>query len=107
MNKKQRLVLSIFIPIIAFFIDLMIANSVGVTVTFHLGDISVVEDKYKFPEKFFPYFGVSYHTYIYDSFDWQKTWYVWVLYLIFCCIFEYKLFEDKKRITNKKNKELI
>jgi hypothetical protein len=31
MNKKQKLVLAIFIPIIIFFLTLMIANSVGVS----------------------------------------------------------------------------
>ncbi len=37
-----------------------------------------------------------------DPFDWEKTWYMWLIFLIFCCIFEYKLFGDKK----KKDKEL-
>jgi hypothetical protein len=31
-----------------------------------------------------------------DPFDWEKTWYVWMIYVIYCCIFEYKLFADKK-----------
>ena len=33
--------------------------------------------------------------YGHNPFDLEKTWYVWMLYLIFCCIFEYKLFGDK------------
>ena len=42
----------------------------------------------------------------YDPYNWQRTWYVWLLFLTFCCFFEYKLFEDKEIISNKKNKEL-
>lgn len=98
MNKNQRIVLSIFVPIIIFFITLIIANSVGVTATFHFGDISVVNPKPEGMEKL----GVGYHTYTYDPLDWEKTWYVWLLCLILICIFEYKLFADKK----KKDKEV-
>ncbi len=77
MNKNQRLILAIFVPIIVFFITLMIANSVGVTSVYNRGTK--------------PMFS---HTY--NPFDLEKTWYVWLLFLIFCCIFEYKLFADKK-----------
>jgi len=83
MNKKQRIVLAIFVPIIIFFIALMIANSVGVT---------------RFSK---------YGTHIHDPFDWEKTWYVWVFYLIFCCIFEYKLFADKNIPDNKKRRDKV
>ena len=78
MNKKQKIILAIFIPIIIFFIALIIASSLEVTV------IKVIAGKY------IPIRTTS------DPFDWENTWYVWVLYLIFCCIFEYKLFGDKK-----------
>ena len=61
-NQKQKIVLAIFIPIIIFFIALIIANSVG--------------------------FG--------DPFNWENIWYIWMLYFIFCGIFEYRLFADKK-----------
>lgn len=37
-----------------------------------------------------------------DSFNWGNTFYVWLIFLIIICIFEYKLFADKK----KKDKEL-
>ncbi len=33
--------------------------------------------------------------------DLEKTWYVWFVFLITVCIFEYKLFEDKKKKDNK------
>jgi hypothetical protein len=89
MNKKQRLVLAIFIPIIIFFFALIIANSFGYT-----------ETTRKLPENsiFRKYFGET--TTIYrkgNPFDWERTWHIWFLSLTFCCIFEYKLFEDKKK----------
>ena len=49
MNKNQKIVLAIFIPIIFFFIGLFLKND-----------------------------------------------FAWLLASIFCCIFEYKLFADKK-----------
>ena len=87
MNQKQRLVLAIFIPIIILFIALMIANSVGVTRTARTSEGRTIK-------------GSIYYTH--NPFDLQKTWYVWFSALAFCGIFEYKLFEDKK----KKDKEL-
>jgi len=86
MNKKQRLVLAIFVPIMIFFIALTIANYIGVTVTYH------GLRKPPLPSI----------TKNYNPFDWQKTWYVWVISSLFCCIFEYKLFADKKANVNKK-----
>lgn len=35
-----------------------------------------------------------------DSFNWGNTFYVWLIFLIIICIFEYKLFGDKKRNVN-------
>jgi len=35
-------------------------------------------------------------------FDWENTWYVWLVYSASCCLFEFLLFRDKK----KKDKEL-
>jgi len=32
-----------------------------------------------------------------DPFNWGSTFYVWLIFLIFICIFEYKLFEDRKK----------
>lgn len=88
MNKTQKLILAIFIPIILFFIALIIANSLGYT-----------EITRKVPEGSYlrKYLG---ETTIYregNPFDWQRTWYIWLLFLTLCCIFEYKLFADKKR----------
>jgi len=100
MNKNQKIVLSIFVPIIVFFITLMYANIVGTKV---LGHFTGVEYDPTAPvgEKFI-YSGEvgSYETHTHHPFDLEKTWYVWVLYLIFCFIFEYKLFADKKRKIN-------
>ena len=88
MNKKQRVVLAIFVPIITFLVALMIANMVGTTQG--RPALSSIWEKYFGEEKSYP----TYTTH--DPFDLEKTWYVWALYLIFCCIFEYKLSGDKK-----------
>jgi len=90
MNRKQRLVLAIFAPIIILFIALMIANSVGVTRTARTFEGRTVR-------------GSTYYTH--NPFDLEKTWYVWFSALAFCGIFEYKLFADKKVINNKKKKD--
>jgi type II secretory pathway component PulF len=92
MNKKQRLVLAIFVPIIIFFLTLTIAYYMGVTHIPHSGNI-----QYTWGDgaRYF------YTTTTYNPFDWQKTWYVWMFCIIFCCIFEYKLFADKKKKDNK------
>ena len=81
MNKKQRVILAIFVPVVIFLITLTIANYIGVTRTYH---------GVRFP----PFPSITKN---YNPFDWQKTWYVWVISSIFICVFEYKLFEDKKR----------
>ena len=78
MNKKQKLFLAIFVPVILFFITLIISSYIS-------GD--------------YPYY------YIETSYL-LETWYVWLIFLIFVCIFEYKIFEDKEIISNKKKKEL-
>jgi hypothetical protein len=92
MNKIQRIILAIFIPIIILFITLTIANSVGVTC---LTTVEILSED----DPFYELLGeVSSSTsYTNDPFDWEKTWYVWLLSLVFCCFFEYKLFADKKR----------
>ncbi|MBU2598473.1 MAG: hypothetical protein KKC53_04760 [Actinobacteria bacterium] len=68
MNKKQKLILAIFVPVILFFIAVFVAKEVGGTFQWQA-----------------------------SSFDLRYTWHVWLLYSASCCIFEYKLFEDKKR----------
>jgi len=107
MNKNQKIILAIFIPIIIFFIALIIANSVRYTVkTRTLTEHSVFVDKYKGTPYLDKYKGTPYldkykgTTTIYregNPFDRGRTWYIWVLSLTFCCIFEYKLFGDKKK----------
>jgi hypothetical protein len=85
MNKKQRLVLAIFIPVIILFITLGIANSVGYT------EITKIRSEGSYLRKYFPTITKG------NPFDWERTWYIWFLSLTFCCIFEYKLFGDKKK----------
>ncbi|GAG65548.1 unnamed protein product [marine sediment metagenome] len=103
MNKNQKIILAIFIPIIIFFIALMIANLVGVTVITHLTGVTydpmVSGQKFKFSGEV-----GSYDAHRNDPFDWEKTWYIWLFFIIFVCVFEYKLFADKKVINNKKKK---
>ncbi|PKP61337.1 hypothetical protein CVT91_03430 [Candidatus Atribacteria bacterium HGW-Atribacteria-1] len=94
MNKKQRLVLAIFVPIMIFFITLTIANYVGIAVSHSIEKVSFRTGG---PEYTFNTTSKNY-----NPFDWQKTWYVWIIFSIFCCIFEYKLFAGKKIIINKK-----
>ena len=92
MNKNQKIVLAIFVPIIIFFIALMIANIVGTT-----------QGRPAKPY-IWKYFGEekSYSTRTtHNPFDWEKTWYVWLVYSASCCLFEFLLFRDKK----KKDKE--
>ena len=112
MNKKQRLVLAIFVPTIVFFIALIIANSVGYTVIYKqsiLPDEGDIFDKYKKEisgDDIFDKYAKPI-TYYRESnpFAWERTWYIWFLSLTFCCIFEYRLFADKKIIINKKKKD--
>ena len=92
MNRNQKVILAIFIPIIILFVALIIANSVGVTCVTTTEILS--ED-----DPFYELLGsVSSSTSCTNNpFDWEKTWHVWFLALILCCIFEYKLFADKKK----------
>jgi len=100
MNKNQKIVLAIFVPIIIFFITFMIANLVGVTVIQHTGKAFDLTDGGRMTN--IRTIGIPHTEYRRDPLDWQKTWGVWLVFLIIICIFEYKLFEDKK----KKDKEL-
>jgi len=105
MNKKQRLVLAIFVPVILFFISLMIANSIGVKVTGHMTGVEYHPTAS--PGKKFTFSGEvgHYDTYTYNPFDWGKTWYIWFLFWIITFIFEYKLFADKKVLRSTRGKE--
>jgi uncharacterized Zn finger protein (UPF0148 family) len=118
MNKRQRVILAIFIPVLFFFIALTIAYYASVEVvvitpehseTFPLPTKSNLDPEIvsNIRESEGPdwqpgdYIHIDYpavtHKY-YNPYDWQRTWYVWLLFLVFCCFFEYKLFEDKERI---------
>ena len=97
MNKKQRLVLAIFVPIIVLVVTLTVAYYTGVTSHTTSEKItSMFGRKLSSPH----YFTTT--TYNHNPFDIEKTWYVWFLFLIFVCVFEYKWFADKKIVTNKK-----
>ena len=92
-NKKQRLILAIFVPIILFFITFTIAYYSAATIVPGMTNLIRL-------------FETGVVNYSYNPFDWEKTWYVWLVYLIFVCIFEYKLFEDKEIISNVKKEKL-
>ena len=83
MNKKQRLILAIFVPIILFFVAFTIAYYSAVTIVPGLTNLIRLAET-----------GVA--NYSHNPFDWERTWYVWLFFIIFVCIFEYTLFKDKK-----------
>ena len=86
MNKTQKLILAIFVPIIFFFIALVIANSLGYTgIIRELPENSVWRT-----------FGKTTTIYQDNPFDWGRTWCVWLVYSASCCLFEFLLFRDKK-----------
>ena len=94
MNKTQKLILAIFVPIIFLFIALVIANSLGFTRVTEI--VSENDPRYKSsPFNKYELGPPTITTYTNNPFDLEHTWYVWVLALTFCCIFEYKLFRDK------------
>ena len=115
MNKNQKVILAAFIPIIIFFITLTIAYYISVEVVITPGySTSVPTDPNMDPnlarlirlvkepgpdwqpgDPIYRHHPAITNKY-YDPFDWGKTWYVWFLFLIFCFIFAYKLFADKK-----------
>jgi len=104
MNKKQRVVLAIFIPVLLFFITVTIAYYISVEVVITPG--SGIQRHYDSDENEWKItLDLDTTNKYYDPFDWGRTWYIWVLSLTFCCIFEYRLFGDKKIITNRKKKE--
>ena len=119
MNKKQMVILALFVPVLLFFISLIIAYYVSVEVVVTPAHYSTppqlkinkeaspqfqkfVKWLNKLPPTLIPAKTVRYSRPI----EWQKTWCIWLLFLAFCCFFEYKLFEDKEIISNKKKKEL-
>ena len=126
MNKKQRVILALFVPVLLFFVTLTIAYYASVEVVITPGyTTSVPTSPNMDPESNFAKIiklqegrknwqpGDPLYTHhpavtnkYYNPYDWQKTWYVWLLFLSFCCFFEYKLFEDKEIISNVKNKKL-
>jgi len=128
MNRKQRIILAIFFPVLLFFITLTIAYYISV-------EEIVISSAYttskstspnmdpnvraglKFLENakgnpnwqpgdpLYTHYPAVTRKY-YHPYNWQRTWYVWFLFLTLCCFFEYKLFEDKEIISNVKNKKL-
>ncbi|MBA7563643.1 hypothetical protein ES695_01425 [Candidatus Atribacteria bacterium 1244-E10-H5-B2] len=76
MNKNQKIILAIFVPVIIFLVTLTIAYYLGVERSLDSKSLS---------------FGWTH-----NPFDWGKTWYLWLFSLIGIILFEYGLFEDKK-----------
>jgi len=96
MNKKQKIIIAIFVPVIVFFLTL--------TIAYYAGESTHI----RHTEKSQLSYGNKYHpqwTTTYNPFDWGKTWYIWIISSTLCCFFEYKLFSDKKLIINKKEKK--
>jgi len=84
-------ILAIFVPIIIFFITLTIAYYTGVTT--HYEKVTELFGLKLSSPKF-----ITSKTY--NPFDLKQIWPVWLVFLIVVCIFEYKLFGDKKRKIN-------
>ncbi len=84
MNKNQKIILAIFVPVIIFFIAFTIAYYTAVTIVPGWTNLERMART-----------GVP--KYSHNPFDWEKTWYIWFLSLIGIILFEYKLFADKKR----------
>ena len=124
MNKKQRLILAFFVPVLLFFITLTIAYYVSIeeivisssyttsrptnpNMDPRIRLIIKTNEEVKGNPNWQP--GDTIYTHhpavtqkYYHPYNWKRTWYVWLLFLFFCCFFEYKLFEDKEIIINKK-----
>ena len=126
MNWKQKIILAIFVPVLFFSITYTVAYYVSVeeeviqsaftstnssiSKLFADAEAKVEAEKagnldWQPSEPLYTHHPAVIHKY-YDPYNWQKTWYVWLLFLTFWCFFEYKLFEDKEIISNKKNKEI-
>lgn len=88
MNKKQKIIIAIAVPIILFLITVTIAYYIGETAS---GPGKIGMGKPRFPT-----------TYTNNPFLWSLTWYVWITYFIIIFIFEYKFFSDKNIPNNKK-----
>jgi hypothetical protein len=101
-NKTQKLILAIFVPIIFFFIVLIIANSVGVSSYSYVHTESYGEGKYGKYMEGAPVRDITSTRYRPNPFEWEETWYVWLLYSASCCLFEFLLFRDKKTIVKNK-----
>jgi len=72
MNKKQKIILAIFVPVIIFFLALTIVHYTGIADEHYTGR----------PRK------PGSYTTTYNPFDWGKTWYIWLFIIIFVCVFE-------------------
>lgn len=90
MNKKQKIIIAIAVPVILFLITFTIAYYIGETVS---GPGKIGMGKPRLP---------STYTKINNPFLWSLTWYVWITYFIIIFIFEYKFFSDKNIPNNKK-----
>lgn len=70
LNSQQKLIIAIGLPAVLFFITLKIAGTIG-------KPYSHSKDK---------------------PFNFDETWWIWLLFVVVVGLFEYKLFENK---TNK------
>jgi len=81
MNKSQKVVLAIFVPIIIFASAFILAHYASAT-----------------------FDDIAFKTF-HNPFNWGKTWYIWLYALIASCFFDYVLFENGKEIK-KGNKKI-
>jgi hypothetical protein len=97
-NKTQKLILAIFVPVIFFFIAVFVAKQIDPRFGLpRFGLLPVMTSKALRFSKAVDYRGSI-------LFALGETWYVWLLYSASCCLFEFLLFRDNK-IISRKNKE--
>ena len=92
-NKKisRKVILGIFVPVFMFFIFYAIAYYIG-------GDTQIIENSSRDISRHFGSYSrtIGYVRTYHYPFNWQKTWLIWIIYLIFFSVFEYILLKDKE-----------
>jgi len=82
MNKSQKVVLAIFVPIIIFSASFILAYYASSTY-----DVNILET-------------------VYNPFKLEKTWYIWGFALLASCLFDYVLLENDEEVKKGNNKKV-
>ncbi len=81
LNKTQKIIISIAVPIVLFIMTLPIAHELSRTFIYvpSYGEFSFSSNSYT----------------VYNYFDFSKNWWAWTLYVVLVFIVEFKLFKNK------------